>query len=210
MKKINTKIRNCSVVALLIIFLMSGCRSVTPPVEYYTLSPLSAMDVNLATPSSMQKISLGIGPLSLPEYLTGSKIITRTSPNKIEKDEFHRWAGSFRGDILRVLSENLSVLAETTKVAVHPWSMASRPDYIVEIKIQELEGKLGDEVFLKAFWTIKKASSSEYSIARLSNIRTKINGSDYESLIKAKSLALVSLSKEIATEFNAIMVKPVE
>lgn len=210
MRKINTKIRNCSVVVLLIFFLTPGCRSVTPPVEYYTLSPLSVVDVNLATTPAMQKISLGIGPLSLPEYLTSSKIITRTSPNRIEMDEFHRWAGSFRGDILRVLSENLSILTETTKVAVHPWNIASRPDYSVEIKIQELEGKLGDEVFLKAFWTISKASSSEYSIARLSNIRTKINGSDYEALVKAKSIALVNLSKEIAIKLKAIMVKPVE
>jgi uncharacterized lipoprotein YmbA len=96
-------LQKTSMLVLFTAVLLAGCGSSPAPVEFYTLNSLSGMkqQVNPANPG--QPIAIGIGPIEIPEILNRPQIVTRTGPNKIKVDEFHRWAGPLKPGFAQVL-----------------------------------------------------------------------------------------------------------
>ena len=185
------------VTILLICLPCAGCRKATPPITYYTLSPIAASE---ASPSPMfkhQSVTLGVGPVRIPEYLSTSKLIVRSSPHRLDMKEFHRWAGSLHSNIMRVLSENFSALMGIDHVLVYPWERSRVPDYQVEIDIQALDGGPDDAFHLKAVWRLLSNLDSAHTTVRTSRITKKINSSDLEGMVSAVSQALAEMSREI-------------
>ena len=109
--------------------LLAGCGGSSPRVEFYTLNPLSDIQAQSNTPATDRKISIGVGPVEIPEILDRPQIVTRTGPNKLSIDEFHRWAGRLDEGFAGVLAENISLLLSTDQVAVYPWPADFKPNY---------------------------------------------------------------------------------
>ncbi|MCB1821939.1 MAG: membrane integrity-associated transporter subunit PqiC, partial [Candidatus Competibacteraceae bacterium] len=79
------------------LFMLAGCGS-TPPTAFYTLSPLSASLPTAQTSASRSDVTIGVGPVTVPEFLDRPQIVTRTTANRLDVDEFHRWGGSLQED----------------------------------------------------------------------------------------------------------------
>ncbi len=47
--------------------------------------------------SPAQNAVIGIGPVTMADYLDQSDLVTRTSDNQLVKAEFDRWAGLLQG-----------------------------------------------------------------------------------------------------------------
>ena len=85
--------------------------------EFFTLSrrPPRAQPSRRA-PS----VGIVVGPIEIPRYLDRSEVVTRDGANRLDVWDEHRWAGSLRTDMLRVMSDDLGTLLGTTRVAVYP------------------------------------------------------------------------------------------
>ncbi len=185
-------------VALAVIF-VSGCAGTSPPVTFYTLNNTSISQSGPAGDACSGK-GIAVGPVSWPRYLDQPRIVTRTGPNTLGFDEFHRWGGTLEDDFKRVLIKNLSGLLQTSKLADFRKTLRYTPDYRVELDIRQFDGQLGGEVILDAVWVIVDQKPGKALELHDSMITKQMFGPDYAALASASSLAVAGLSREIAAE----------
>ena len=87
---------------VLAMLLLAACGT-SEPSRLYTLSALpdrseGAAVARAATPA------VGVGPVTLPQYLDRPQIVERTGPNRLEIAEFDRWAGDLKKNLEQVLA----------------------------------------------------------------------------------------------------------
>ena len=183
--------------------LLSGCGGSSQRVEFYTLNPLTEMQASANSSEANKKISIGVGPVVIPEMLDRPQIVTRSGPNKLNVDEFHRWAGRLDENLAGVLAENISLLLATDQVAVYPWQTDFKPRYRVALKIRYFEGQWGKDVILEAIWSVSDQQSQQTHTQRKSVFNEPLSPEpDYEALVAAHSRAIAQLSREITKEIQ--------
>lgn len=193
-----------SLAAWIVIFMLAGCRSASPPIEFYTLTPLAGI-AQTETPAGLgDAVAVGVGPLQIPKMIDRPQIVSRIGVNRINVDEFHRWAGSLYEDFLKVLTMNLAALLQTKQVAAYPWEDYFDPDYRVYLEVHQFDGRLGEYVLLNITWTITGRRSDNVLRVRNSVIKEAVQSGDYEAFVAAKSRVLASLSREMASEISAV------
>ena len=193
----------CLVICLLVL-MVAGCRSSSPPVSYYTLTSPPGMEMESHDQSAVRDITIGIGPVQFPQFLNRPQIVIRSGPNRLTVSEFHRWGGYFDQDFLRILAQDISILMPNSRVVEFPWEYRDDPDYRIAFNVQQFEGQPGNSVLLNAAWTIKGRKGTKALYARRSIIKQPVSGNDYEALVSAHSQALASLSREIAAAIKNI------
>lgn len=198
--------RYLSLILILIgIFLtLSGCAS-TEPSRFYTLSTLSDKNMSRHDSPAIGRMSVGIGPIEIPDYLDRPQIVSRSGLNELKLAEYDRWAGSLSENITMAVRENLSLLLATDRVFAYPCNSPSQIDYKVAIKIVRLESVPGDHVALKALWTLTGGKDNKELTTRVSDIQERLNVSGYDAIVAAMSRTFASLSREIASEIIAIV-----
>ena len=172
------------------LLLLVGCAS-SPPTRHYVLSPLT--EGKVASESSCPAI--GIGPIKLPEYVSRTQIVTRTSPNEITLSYFDLWAEPLSDSVPRTLAENVARLVCTKEIVFFPWRPSRIPDYRVEAEILTMDGALGTTVSLDAWWRV---ASGTASVTRKATYTETVAGQSYDALVQAHSRALAALSRDIA------------
>jgi uncharacterized lipoprotein YmbA len=184
--------------------LLTGCRSFTPSVEFYTLTPLTGLPEAGKAGGLPDAIAVGVGPLHLPKLIDRPQIVSRTGTNQIDMDEFHRWAGSVYEDFLRVVALNLSGLLNTNLVAVYPWEDYFNPDYRIYMEVHQFDGRLGEFALLNMTWTVTGRDARDILLVRRSIIEEPVQGTDYAAFVAAKSRILAALSREMAQAIGRI------
>lgn len=181
---------------------VTACGNTTPSVEYYTLSPLQMSAIQKPEGFEYNYAVIGIGPITVPEYLESSRIVTRSSPNKLKINEYHRWGGSLEDELLRTISENVSLLTGSEKVIVYPWKRSIRPDIHIQISFKNLEAIPGKKAVLRASWIVNSPNSRNNTRVNLSKFEKDISSSHIESIVAAQSQLIERLSLEIVNSLN--------
>jgi uncharacterized lipoprotein YmbA len=204
-----------SVAVGLLVLLMSACSS-SPKTSYYTLSAAPAP----SAPATSTETSVIVGPVSLPESVDQALLVVQNGSNQVSMNEFHRWAGSLKGDISRVIAANLANDLGTTRVWSYAQSMQTKADYQVLIDVQTFDARLGEVVVLDVLWTIRPSASHAASVTPAKAggkpagttpaatpgldtsgrtlVREAVSGAGYEPLVAAQSRALMQVSADIA------------
>jgi uncharacterized protein len=172
------------------LLLLVGCAS-SPPSHHYVLSPLTA-ESKVPEESC---ISIGIGPVKLPEYVNRPQIVNRTSPNELTFSSFDLWAEPLTDSVPRMLAENISRLICTKEVVLFPWRPSLTPEYRVEVELLQLDGALGSTVSLEAWWSVGYAKTR---VTRKAIYSEPAAGKGYDTLVQAHSRAIAALSRDIA------------
>ena len=119
---------------ILISFLLTACAfgGRSPDPHYYL------MGYNLE-PALQQDnpLVLGLGPITIADYLTRPQIVTRSSGNQVSYNDLHRWASGLRENIMDVLASSsrcvtkVEVLADFDKLDIYtPVYVVIFPDKI--------------------------------------------------------------------------------
>ena len=188
---------------LFVAFLLAGCGS-TPLTQFYKLSSLPSGQQGNFAASPGGEIAIGVGPVELPEYLDRPQIVTRKSQNQLEISEFHRWAGSLPQGFSRVLAKNISTLLPTDRVAVFPWEGTFSPTYQVKVQVEQFDGQVGKQVFLRVIWSVVSQEGAKELVVRKTFIEEPVPTKDYDGLVAAESNALATLSREIVEEIRRL------
>jgi uncharacterized lipoprotein YmbA len=109
---------------VLLVLALGGCGS-SPPVSYYDLEALESDYVAVGE----AYMTVGVGPLRTPDYLSRSQIVTRRSDATVVVDDFHRWVEPVDDAIYRIVSENLDSLIDDVVVVAFPYTHISDLDY---------------------------------------------------------------------------------
>ena len=188
----------------LLILLVSGCGS-SPKSTYYTLSaPPIPAELNT------NKTRIMVGPVSLPELIDRPQLVVQVSGNEVAMQEYHRWAGSLKGNIGNAIVANLARDLATSNVWSFSQTTQSNYDYQIVVDVQNMDSKLGESVLVDVLWTIKPVAitpksrdmntdgSKPKSMMGRSVVREPVTNSQIESLVTAQSRAFAKVSNEIA------------
>ncbi len=179
--------------ALAIVFTLvavaAGCAS--SPAHLYTLSAT-------VTPSAASsKLSVAVGPVSVPAAVDRPQIVVSTSPNQVTVDDFNRWASPLQDNLARVVAENLVALLGAPRVTLFPQTLSADVDYRVQIEIRNFESAPGKSASLDAVWNVRRAKDGKSETGRTS-VREKVDDNGYEALAAAHSRGVARLSQDIA------------
>jgi len=185
------------------VFLLAGC-STTPAVRYYTLNPSSEKQPDIPEAVSGDTLAIGVGPAEFPKLLDRPQIVTRKSQHRVEVSEFHRWAGSFSEDFLRVLAKNISMLLPADRVAAYPWTDQFSPIYLVQLIVEQFDGRFGGDVVLNVTWSVWNQKDTNQAIFKHTRIKEPVSAGDYDALVAAQSRAIGTLSRAIVVEIERL------
>jgi uncharacterized lipoprotein YmbA len=175
---------------LLLAGLMTACGS-TPRSDYYMLSANAKGSVGSEGPS------IGIGPVTVPEYLKRREMVLNRSANRLDLADFDRWAEPLDAGILRVTALNLSLLLKTQQVQTFPWRRSNLPDFGISIAVVQFSMK-GNQALLVAQWTVTEPATGDAVAQHISHLEASARGSEPEDVAAVYSDLLRELSEAIA------------
>jgi hypothetical protein len=192
------------VFVIALVLLQAGCSLGKPtrPAEFYVLSADPGTAVSgRTTPSN--PLSLGLGPVALPEIYERPQIVTRSEANQIELAEFDRWGGDLNKDLTRVLAQNLMGRLNTDSVVSYPWSSRYKPDFQVTVSFFRFDGQLDSAAHLEGIWRLLDGQKGCELAAHRFQITENTNGPGYPDLVNAISRGVAQLSQQIAEQLAA-------
>ena len=174
------------------IIMLAACGS-TPPSDYYVLSASATETPTGGTPS------LGVGPVSIPEYLNRNSMVFNRDGNKLEIATYARWAEPLEAGISRVLSINLASRLNTEDIQVFPWHPSQAPDYAIGVRLLVLDSN-SVRAQLVAEWSLRKKEDGSADVRRIVNLEETTTGADLspENVARSYSNLLDKLSDKIA------------
>jgi len=181
----------------------SGCGS-SPPARFYTLSPSTITGPEIKPSAVDGCLSFGIGPIKIPDYLDQPRIVTRITPHEIQMAEFDRWAENLKDNFTRVLVKDLSNLVCSKTILLFPWRGGIPIDYRIEMEVLRLDGSLGGDVTLEAWWMVLSGDGKTMVLSKKSTFMEAVTGKDYNSLVSAQSRTIGLLSSEIAQAIKTL------
>jgi len=176
---------------------LAGCAT-SPTARFYTLTPIAHQEAKGASGAAVSPVSISIAPVEVPDYLDRPQIVTRDGRNELKLAEFDRWAGSLSNNIATVLAENLGLLIGTERVFVYPRMSGEKADYSLALRLLRLECAPGEQVLLKAQWTLLAGADRKYVATRVTTLSERLSDREYRTMAAAISHALGEVSREIA------------
>lgn len=183
--------------------LVIGCSS-SPPVAFYTLNPQTPASRGLDPPTADPGLVVGVGPVTFPEFLDRPQIVTRPAPNRLAVSEFHRWGGSLKDSLPRILAQDIATYLGSEQVAPYPWKDRLKPDFRVAVAILQFDGRLAQGVDLVAAWKIFQPPENKVLAVHRSAIHTPAQGEGYEAYVAAQSRAIGTLGQAIAQKIEEL------
>ena len=180
---------------LILMAALAGCGQ-TEASRLYTLSPVAEVEP-LANVDP--QLSIGVGPVTLPQYLDRPQIVVRLSPNRLELSEFDRWAEPLGNTVPRILAANLSALLGTERVYVLPQIRRRPTDLNVAVDISQFEPTATGPASLVARWEIFNEDEVQpLDEGRVVAQRGSPAGGDHELMAASLSALLAELSQTLA------------
>ncbi len=182
--------------------LLTACAS-SPESSFYILSPLPEAKSRQETLVE-GRLSLGIGPVTVPDYLDRPQRVSGVGNQRIEVDEYQRWGGSLRADIANTLGENLAHLLGTSRVVMLPAEVKLPVQYRLVVDVLRFEAESDGQVLLKARWALIDPSAEVALAMRESSFRQPFAKADPDAQVAALSAALGDLSNEVAETIRGL------
>jgi uncharacterized lipoprotein YmbA len=173
----------------------AGCGA-SAPSRFYTLSSTAT-----ATDAPTAQYAVLVGPVSIPAAVDRPQFVVQVAPNRVELDEFSRWAAPLDDAIARAVAGDLAVLLGTRDVAAAP-AVNFNPAYRVTIDVQSFESILGEAVVIDALWTVHTTAGGKTQSGR-TTVREPVQGTGFDALAAAHSRALANVSADIAAVIRA-------
>ena len=178
---------------------LAGCSSA--PSRFYALNATAA-----GAGSPAGNYAVMVGPVFIPASVDRPQFTIQTAPNRIEIDEFNRWAAPLNDSIARVVSANLGTLLGTPLVATAPLP-DFRASYRVTIRVERFESvrakdDQNSEALVDALWVVR-GPGEQHVISGHTLAREPAPGGSPDAFAIAHSRALAKLSVDIAGAIHA-------
>jgi uncharacterized protein len=178
------------------IVVIAACGCSTTPARFYTLDSTATPD---GAPAA--HISVAVGPVSVPASVNQPQFVVQVASNRVELDEFNRWAAPLNDGIARAVAGDLVVLLGTPDVATSPMANFS-PAYSVAINVQRFESTRNRGALLDAVWAVHQTKGGAMRSGR-TVVQEAAQGDSYDALAAAHSRALARMSGDIAAAIRA-------
>jgi uncharacterized protein len=173
----------------------AGCGT-SAPARFYTLDSTAVADGAPATHTAVM-----VGPVTVPASVDQPEFVVQVASNRVEVEEFNRWAAPLNDGIARAVAGDLAVLLGTPDVATAPMANFN-PAYWVTVDVQRFESTRNEAALLEAVWAVRKTAGGETRSGR-TVAREAVEGEGFDALAAAHSRALARMSGDIAAAIRA-------
>jgi uncharacterized protein len=187
-------------VALVLAASQSACmfRAQPDSFRYYTLASSAEPSVRSAS-----GLTVGLGPVTLPGYLSRPSLVTRVDDTRVRYAEGDLWAEPLGKQFTRTLSEDLSGALGGARIIDYAWYPSAPIDVAVAVNVVAFEVDTTGAATLTADWTLRDPQSHKVGYEGQSSIvepagATPGKAATGEAAVPALSRALAQLSREIA------------
>lgn len=190
-------------IQLLILFLVS-CGS-SPPLNYYLLTA-NIPGGNPGGEEGAPATRVGVGPVSIPEYLQRIQIAFSGTDNRLQVASNDRWSEPLELAIPRVIATNLARLDGGRFVTVFPWRQDEEPEYTVRIDLVHLNRNTDNLAAIEAHWRLLDNRTKSVLERGTFQATKNMDQFSYAALAAAYSDLLAELSRTLhaAIEDNPI------
>jgi uncharacterized lipoprotein YmbA len=143
----------------------------------------------------------------MPELLDRTLLVVRTTANRVDVLDTHRWAEPLKSEIPKIIAADLTQLLNQTRVSVYPQNAAQDADYRVLIDIQRFEMTVGQGGSLEALWTVRRNAGGA-SLNGRTVVGESAGAAGYDALVAAQGRALAVLSRDLAKALRAVAAVP--
>lgn len=186
-------IRLSQYLLVIVVVLVSGCASQMEPTRYYDLTSKTAESGQ----ALREDVTLGIGPVSLPQVLDRPGIVTRHDGTGVGVASYHIWAGELEPAFTRVLADSISTNLQHGSVWASPWDNRFRPEYQVRVFVDRFSGTLNGLVSLHLTWSL--LSDSGQTVISTQRYRETIkSGSGYSGYVTALNQLLAGFAAQVS------------
>ena len=130
------------------------------------------------------------------------QFVVQVATNRIEIDEFNRWAAPLDDNIAGVIAGDLAALLGTPQVATAPLANFN-PAYRVSIDIQRFESVRNKSVLIEAVWVVHRRRRVTPTCSGRTVASEPVQGDSFDALAAAHSRALAKVSGDIAAVIRA-------
>lgn len=174
---------------------VAGC-AVTQPTNFYTLSPATGPNVSKR---SADGLVIGLGPITLPQYLDRPDIVTREGANQMRLSEFSKWAEPLEPLLTRIMAEDLYAILDANDVIPVPQRGDIPLDRVVEVDFSRFDADASGQVVLDARWRVYQGDNETLLASGRSQVTEQgAPVPDFDAIVAAMSRALGQASEEIA------------
>lgn len=187
------------VVSMVTATLLAGCFSLKPAPDtsrYFVLSATEASTVTAPVRLGAD-IHLGLGPVTLPSYLSVQKLVRRSGANAIEYVPGAFWAETVDESFRRSLLHRTSARLGTAHAVAYPWYSTTRVDWKVPVSVLRFEATTDGRAVLVARWSVEDAGSGR-SVATAESSFEEAAGGDAAEMVDALSRCVDRLAETIA------------
>lgn len=170
---------------------LAAAACTSAPSRFYTLRSTAT-----GTAAAHASYSVSVGPVSVPAAVDRPQLVVEVSPNRVELDEFNRWAAPLDDAIARTVANDLASLLGTPRVAAAPLANFA-PAYRVTIDVLRFESAPGESVLVDALWVVQATASGMQRSGR-TIAPEPVTDEGYDALAAAHSRALARVSADVA------------
>jgi uncharacterized protein len=196
--------RNIIIYTLGLTVILAACA--TPQARFYRLAPVESACI-ACDAKSYVPATISIGPVSIPDRIDRSQIVTLSENSEINIAQFDRWAGSINDEIVRTMTINISKLLPVMNVVPFDMEKWVSPDYQIRVDILQLDIMPGKSVLLGVNYSI--TDKTRKTLLLKSASITEPTGTGYPDMVQSQSRAFGVLSSQIAQAFLGVMNQPV-
>ena len=195
MRAVHTAVLTLGVTVLC---LSAGCLGRSPEVRHFTMSSIAPATAK----APINAPAIGLGPVSFARHLERPQMLTSASGSEIVIDEFNRWAGGLEPNVVRTLADNLALRLDT-RIVVARGGAALPIRYQVALDVDELLGRPGDRLELRARWTILE-TDGDGAWSNDVKLTEPVEGKTIEDLVRAHDAAIGQLADLVAAQLSSI------
>jgi hypothetical protein len=177
--------------------LVAAACGTTKPARFYTLDATATA----AAGAPVAMVAVIVGPVAVPAAVDRPQVVVQVAPNRVELDEFNRWAAPLPDAIARVVAGDLAVLLGTPRVATAPLANFD-PTHRVTVDVQRFDSVPGQAAVLEAVWAVRRTAATASRSGR-TTARETVATADVDALVAAHSRALAAMSRDIAAAIRA-------
>ena len=187
------------------LLLLAACAE-TSPTRFYTLSNVGTSP-SASENAAANRLAVGVGPISLPQYLDRPQVVRRSGPNTFDLAGFDSWGEPLEDMFPRVVAENLSALLATDRVFVIPRRRLPTVDYQVEIEVLRFDAEVGGDAVLVARWEIFDGDGKQLRLDKSTvsePVAAPVVGDSYEPVVAAMSATVAAFSQQLAQTIQSL------
>jgi len=198
MRKDTVPIKKYLLPLLLTLAISAGCASSSNPIRYYLVDPVDYTNVPRTTDDTLV---IEILDVHIPQYLERFHIAIREDNKRLHFSASNQWGENLRKNLLRTLARNLAVLLATNDVATPLNRSMSRPDYRLQVHIEQFERDHDGKVKLLARWQLSAADTSTTTTMHRAELihPAFIAGEDYDHIVASMQSLFGQFSDMVAS-----------